>query len=334
MPRLIFLLLLCGTSFGMTRSEPAIRARSESLSRIVATPIALDPESGRTVVGPLRFVSGFALSSADPRFGGISALGLTRDGFVALSDTGTIMWLDGRDPSSNARRPRALRLLPLPAGPGDSARKSDRDSEAMAFDRMGRAWIAYERHNSVWRYAPGFRRAEVNRAPPEMRRWRKNSGSEGMVRLDDGRFLVFSEGRGSVPRSSDLLLFDRDPTDPRSRAARLSYRLPRGFSVTDAALLGDGRIMTLHRSASITDGLVASVGIVDLAVFTPGAVVEPRIVATLRPPLNVDNMEALAIDRGVGRTRIWIASDDNYSVLQRTLLLQFELVENPRKSGR
>ena len=55
--------------------------------------------------------------------------------------------------------------------------------------------------------------------------------------------------------------------------------------------------------------------------------ITPRIVATLRPPLNVDNMEALAVERSGGRTRIWIASHDNFSALQRTLLLQFELVE-------
>lgn len=326
MPRLLFLLLLCGTGLGMTRSEPVIRARGESLTRIAARPIALDPSGGSNIVGALRFVSGFALSSADPRFGGISALTLTPDGFVALSDTGTVMWLTGRDRLGH-RRPRALRLLPLPTGPGDSARKSDRDSEAMTRDANGRVWVCYEKHNSVWRYTADFRHAQANRAPREMARWRSNSGSEGMVRLDDGRFLVFSEGRGSVPRSSDLLLFDGDPTGPRSRAARMSYRIPRGFSVTDAALLGDGRVMTLHRSISISNGLAASVGIADLSAFKPGAVVEPRIVATLRPPLNVDNMEAMAIERVRGRTRIWLASDDNFSVLQRTLLMQFELVE-------
>ena len=322
MPRFLFLLILLGTSIGMTRSEPVARARSPSASRIVATPIALDPDGRRTVAGGLRYLSGYALSSADPRFGGISALGLAPGGFVALSDGGTVLRLAGR-------RSVALRLLPLPAGPGDGASKTDRDTEAMVVGNgtRGPIWVAYERHNSVWRYAPGFARADANRAPSEMADWGANSGAEAMVRVDDGRFVLWAEGGGGAPRSSDVLVFDRDPTDARARAMRLGYRLPAGFAVTDAALLGDGRVMTLHRSFSVTDGVAASIGIADLAAFRAGATVAPRIIATLRPPLNIDNMEALAVERSAGRTRIWIASDDNFSALQRTLLLQFELVE-------
>lgn len=322
MSRLFFLLFLIGSSVTMTRSEPLLRARSESVSRITATPIVLDPEGGSTRVGALRFVSGWELTSADPRFGGISALGLTRGGFVALSDSGTVMWMSGP-----ARHPASLRLLPLPTGPGDSQRKADRDSEAFTRDPAGRIWVAYERHNSVWRYAPDFRVAQANRAPPEMRRWRPNSGAEAMVRLADGRFLIFSEAAGSVSRSSDLLLFDRDPTDPTATSARMSYRLPAGFAVTDAALLDGKRLMTLHRSFSVSGGVAASVGIVDPATFKRGAVVAPRIVATLRPPLTVDNMEALAIERVGREIRVWIASDDNFSAFQRTLLVQFALEE-------
>lgn len=332
-PRAFFLLLLLGTSVGMTRSEPVLRAQSEARSRIVATPVALDPDSGpqnsRRGVGALRYVAGYALTSADPRFGGISAMTLTPRGFLALSDGGTVMWITAKPVTNRAgmRRPGALRLLPLPAGPGDSAVKADRDSEAIATDARGRIWVAYERHNSLWRYTPGFGRAEANRAPPEMARWRPNSGAEAMARLPDGRFLLFSEGAGRARDTSDVLIFDRDPVDPSAKGVRAGYRLPAGFSVTDAALLGDEQLMTLHRSFSISDGVAASIGIVDLAAFKPGAVVTPRIAATLRPPLTVDNMEALAIERVGRRTYIWIASDDNFSALQRTLLLQFELVE-------
>lgn len=332
-PRILFLLLLLGTSIGMTRSEPVLRAQSEARSRIVATPVALDPRGGRRSVGALRYVAGYALTSADPRFGGISAMSLTPDGFVALSDGGTVMWITAKP--GTGRRPSALRLLPLPAGPGDSTVKADRDSEAMTTDARGHIWVAYERHNSLWRYSPGFGRAEGNRAPPEMARWRLNSGAEAMARLPDGRFLLFSEGAGRAPNTSpgtspntsEVLIFDRDPVDPRAKGVRAGYRLPAGFSVTDAALLGDGRLMTLHRSFSISHGVAASVGIVDLDAFTAGAIVTPRIVATLRPPFTVDNMEALAVEHVGARTFVWIASDDNFIALQRTLLMRFELVE-------
>lgn len=331
---LIFVLVLLGASFTMTRSEPAGRSQSESRTRIIAVPIALDPDDGRTVVGALRYVSGFALGSVDPRFGGISALALTPDGFIALSDGGTAMWLEGRDGATGDRRPSALRLLPLPAGPGTSDKKGDRDSESMAADRDRRVWVAFEFHNSVWRYASGFRRAEAHRRPPEMARWRGNSGAEGMARLEDGRFVVISEGSGNATRPSQLLLFDRDPTDARAKALTASIRLPSGVRVTDVASLGDGRLLTLHRSFSIAQGVAASIGVIDLAAVKPDAVIPPRILATIRPPLNVDNMEALAVERRGGRVRIWVASDDNFSALQRTLLMQFELIEGPRPTMR
>ena len=47
----------------------------------------------------------------------------------------------------------------------------------------------------------------------------------------------------------------------------------------------------------------------------------------LRAPAAIDNMEALSVTRERGRTILWIASDDNFSPLQRTLLLKFALVD-------
>ena len=40
----------------------------------------------------------------------------------------------------------------------------------------------------------------------------------------------------------------------------------------------------------------------------------------------IDNMEGLAIHREAGRTIVTMISDDNYSSLQRTILLEFDLV--------
>ena len=43
----------------------------------------------------------------------------------------------------------------------------------------------------------------------------------------------------------------------------------------------------------------------------------------------IDNMEGLAVHRDeAGRTILTLVSDDNYSILQRTLILQFALVED------
>jgi hypothetical protein len=43
----------------------------------------------------------------------------------------------------------------------------------------------------------------------------------------------------------------------------------------------------------------------------------------LKPPLNIDNMEALSVEQRGDQTIIWMASDDNHNPLQKTLLLKF-----------
>ena len=48
-------------------------------------------------------------------------------------------------------------------------------------------------------------------------------------------------------------------------------------------------------------------------------------IADLRSPINVDNMEGLSVTQEGGRTIVWIASDDNFNPMQRSLLLKFAL---------
>ena len=55
----------------------------------------------------------------------------------------------------------------------------------------------------------------------------------------------------------------------------------------------------------------------------------PEILADLAPPRTLDNFEGIAAHRAAdGTTRITLLSDDNFNVLQRTLIVQFELVED------
>ena len=53
----------------------------------------------------------------------------------------------------------------------------------------------------------------------------------------------------------------------------------------------------------------------------------PRELARLQPPLTIDNMEGVSATIENGRTIVWLVSDDNFTPLQRTLLLKFALAE-------
>ncbi len=206
-------------------------------------------------------------------------------------------------------------------GPGPPGDKVNRDIESLVVHR-GEAWIGYEQANAVWRYD---RRSFARRsaaAPPAMREWSNNAGPEAMVRLKDGRFLVFAEGNGG---DSEAALFSGDPTAAGTSALRLRYRPPEGYRVTDAAVLPDGRLVLLNRRVSLFAGFTARLTVAALPRLADRALIVGREIAAFEGSVTRDNLEALSVTREGARTILWIASDDNYNPLQRTLLMKFAL---------
>lgn len=294
---------------------------------ILVRPVLLDPaDPARVQLGGLRYLGGWALEGRHPAFGGFSAMAVRGDRFILVSDKGYVarFRFDGRQISGPM-------IAALPTGPGNALDDGTRDSESMTVGRDGRVWIGFENYGQIWRYAPGLGRGETYSAPAAMAKWPGNKGAEAIVALADGRFLVMSEGarEDSDPKgTSRALLFSGDPTRASARPAVIHYRPPTGYSVTDAAQLSDGRIIILHRRFVLTEGIAAIVSIVPVDAFRKGRIVSGRIVARLASPLTVDNMEAIAVSTEGGRQRIWIASDDNFYPIQRTLLMKFALDED------
>jgi hypothetical protein len=270
-------------------------------------------------LGALRFLGGWHLTSNDHRFGGLSALYVEGGEATAFSDSGWVV--DFPLPGRGGRaRGRINRLEEGPPGSADD--KSNRDVEA-AVVRSADLWVAYERANEVWRYRRDGLRALGSFRPRAIARWSGNSGAEAMLRLADGRFLLFAEGKGG---DSEAALFSSDPAAPGSAAIALRYRPPEGFRITDAALLPDGRILFLNRRVRLLEGFTAKLTVARLPPLAEGAVIGAGDeVATFDGAVTRDNFEALSVTSEGGRTIVWIASDDNYSPLQRTLLLKFAL---------
>jgi len=291
-----------------------------------ARPVTLDPnDPGRVKLGGLTFLGGVRLTSPAAAFGGFSAMTVAGDRFTLLSDGGNIVsFRMGSD-----WQPRAVRFANLPDGPGRGWHKSDRDSESLAVDRAtGQLWVGFEDSNEIWRYAPGFARAEARSAPAAIREWPESSGAESMVRLRDGSFLLLSEGEpGTAKGTRQGLWFAGDPVKPRQRGFRFSYRPPDGFRPTDVTELPDGRLAVLNRKVSLREWFTAAVTIVDRRMLRRGRIVTGREVARFAAPVLHDNFEALAATREGADTVLWIASDDNRSLLQQSLLLKFRLDE-------
>lgn len=305
-------------------------ALPQASSRLTAERVTLHPgDPAVTRVGSLTFLGGVALSSPDPAFGGFSAMLVDGDRFTLLSDGGNLL----RFRMGEDWRPREARFDPLPAGPGTGWRKIQRDSESAAFDpETGRAWVAFERFDEIWRYAPGFVRAERFSAPAAMAGWPENGGAESMTRLRDGRFVVVSEAqrarRGKKPkgwRGRLGIVFAGDPTAPETAAYRFAYRTSIGFNPVEVAEAPDGRLLFLERGFSLPFRWKTRLVVAPRDALRPGGVVEGRVVAELKRPLLSDNFEGMAVTREGGATIVWLVSDDNQLRLQRSLLLKFRL---------
>jgi hypothetical protein len=287
---------------------------------LLAEPVVLDEDRpDRTRVGRLLFLGGWHLRSRDVRFGGISSMHVANGRVLAVSDGGGLF----RFPVPSGAGALPLNIGRIARGPGTGGSKGERDVESLAV-AGGSVWAGFEGRNAIWRYRLGDWAFEAAAAPPAMRQWPSQRGPEAMVRLADGRFILFAEGEEAEDGTTPALLFDGDPALAVTPSFPLRYRPPAGFRVTDAALLPDGRLLLLNRRYRLFEGWSAVLAVAEQG----GGVIEPQEVARLASPLTVDNMEALSVTDEGGRTIVWIASDDNFMpVLQQTLLLKFELVE-------
>lgn len=286
---------------------------------VYAEPLALfeGRPQGRKL-GDLVYLGGWSIRSNHPGFGGISAMHVEGEEVLALSDAGAVIRF--HIPTGQGGAPVQVQMLT--EGPGPFPPKHNRDMESLAVAGDG-AWVGFENRDAVWRYARSDWRARAGSAPPAMARWRANKGAEAMLRLPDGRFLIFSEGYPVAEGVSEVLLFGDDPAAGSTKITSLGYKGPKSYRITDAALLPDGRVLFVNRRVALS-GFTAKLTVGTLPELKAGAILTGHEVAGLRPPAIADNMEAISVTQEGGRAIVWMASDDNFSPLQRTLLLKFE----------
>lgn len=317
------MIALAALLFLATFAPPSLYAPAElpADAKLRFDPVSLNSQHpGQRQLGALRYLGGWSIRSNDPRFGGISAMHVEGRQVLAVSDRGFVICF-ALPAEGRASR---VRIDGLEEGPGSRARASNRDAEAMAVGAR-HVWIGFESRNAVWRYRRPAMDGEAGARPLAMRDWPRNRGSEAMVRLADGRFLIFAEGGADSDGTTPALLFSGDPAEEGTGSTLLRYRAPDGYRITDAALLPDGRLLFLNRRIGLLNGITAKLTLGTPPMLRNDAVLAGDEIADFRPPVTVDNMEALSVTRESGRTIVWIASDDNFSPLQRTLLLKFAL---------
>jgi hypothetical protein len=283
--------------------------------------------------GLLEFRGGLVLTSDFKQFGGISAIRVQPDGanFIALSDKG--WWLRGRITYEGVR-PTGIagaEMAPI-LGPDGLPLRAHRwyDTESIAQDG-GTLYLGIERVNRIVRLDYGkdglLARAQPIEVPPGVRTLPHNKGLEALVfvpkNLPLGGTLIAISERG-LDKDGNIVGFLIGGPRPGTFAVKRSV----DFDISDAALLPGGDILVLERKFSWTSGLFIRIRRIALAQVKPGALVDGPVLFEADLGYQIDNMEGLSVHRGSnGEIVLTLISDDNFSALQRTLLLQFTLAE-------
>ena len=303
---------------------------------IAAAPIdAFDPRAPSQVrFGALEFRGGMALTSSHRDFGGLSAIRVGPDGaqFVALTDKAH--WLTGRIVYDGERRPRAIAaavMAPMLGPDGRTlAARGWYDTESLAQDG-GTLYVGIERVNRIVRFDFGrlgmLARAEPIPAPPAVAKLPHNKGLEAMEIVPKGQplagTLIAISERGLDQQGNIRGFLIGGPTP-----GEFSIKRSDDFDITDCALLPSGDLLVLERRFFLWSGVAMRIRRVPQSAIAPGALVDGATLIFADMAYQIDNMEGLSVHRNQqGEIILTLVSDDNFSAVQRTLLLQFRLVE-------
>jgi hypothetical protein len=300
-----------------------------------ARPIpSFDPrDRARTRFGALQYRSGLVLTSPFRGFGGLSGLRLDAGGerFIAISDKGS--WFTGRILSSGREMTGLADVEAAPLLYADGRPITARgwfDSEAIALDGS-LVYVGLERVNQILRFdfAKGGTRSlgQPIAVPPAMRKLPYNKGLEALVTVPKGQplagTLIAISERG-LDTDGNIIGFLIGGPQPGDFAVRRTDH----FDISDAVLLRSGDLLILERKFSWLSGVGIRIRRIALKSLVRGATVDGPSIFEADLGNEVDNMEG--IDAHVtpeGDTVLTMVSDDNFSMIQRTLLLQFTLME-------
>lgn len=315
---------------------PGARAQGVEPGRI---PVAIgvrpfdtfEPRSpGKSRFGELGFRGGLTLRGDHPRFGGFSGLWRSAGGadVVAVTDNG--FWLTAKAVSEKGRIARfeQAELAPILGASGRPLHRSRYyDTECLTIVD-GVAHIGVERTHDILRFdwaRHGVEaRARIVPVPREVKRLKSNRGLEAIGVVPSGQPLA-----GALVAISERSGKEDEPTlgviIGGRRPGLFQVRRHDGFDITDLAFLPGGDLLLLERWYKPLRGVGMRIRRVAGADLRPGAMLDGPYLVEADLGQEIDNMEGLCVHQDQGKTILTLISDDNFSFLQRTVLLEFEL---------
>ncbi len=319
----------------LASAAPAQRVAETRKVEIRAQTIEMfDPrDASRTRFGALAFRGGLVLTSSHAEFGGISSLRVGADGarFLATSDKGN--WLRGRI-VYRGTAPIGIadaEMAPILGADGRPLNKRGwYDTESLAEDG-GTVYVGIERVHEIVRFDYGRHGLRARGQPIPV--------PAGIKALPNNKSLecLVVPPRG-VPHAGTLIAISERGVDSKGNilgwliggASPGAFTVKRTdeFEVSDCAVTPRGDLLILERSFSWLRGVAMRIRRVPLARVAPGALLDGPELIVADMGYQIDNMEGLSVHTAAdGALVLTLISDDNFSPLQRTVLLQFTLAE-------
>lgn len=288
-----------------------------------------------TRFGKLTFLGGLEVLASDRKIGGLSGLISLDDGsrFLAVTDNGH--WVTGKVEQEADGTPldlKDIRFAPLLGADGKTlTARWGHDTEALTLDGSG-LYVTAETRNAVYHYpwplSTGREKMIGEVALPESaRKLPRNAGLESLAAAPEGsphhgNLIAIAESAQSGLH--DLTGYIIGP----SGSKRFTLQRQDRFDATDAAFLPNGDLIVMERRFSLRDLIGLRLRRIAAEDLKADAVIEGELLLEADFNTQIDNMEALAIHQTeAGDTILTLVSDDNRSILQRTLFLRFRLEE-------
>ncbi|PJI38664.1 MAG: hypothetical protein CTR53_15480 [Ferrovibrio sp.] len=305
---------------------PGAQGRADPVAVRTAV-LELNPTAAsESQLGRLDYLGGLILASEDGSFGSYSGIAADADGagLWAIADTGHWLRLDfRRDDKGVPTDVSAAQILPLRDANGTAVtRKVLSDAEGLRRLPDGRWLVSFERAHRLWFYdQPGGAATGTLDVPPSVAQQPANGGIEAVAAFTNGDLLLFSEDMPAVNSTagSAAWLWRKGAWHDLVWPARDD------FKPTDAVALDNGDVIVLERFYMPIIGPKARLQRIPAASLEASQL-QPELLAEWAAPYSVDNMEALDLRRMPdGSLWLYVMSDDNQNVLQRTLLMVFRL---------
>jgi hypothetical protein len=290
--------------------------------------------SSETSFGSLEFVGGLEMTSTNPEFSGLSAFRYLDSGkeFVGITDTG--LWYAGKMLRDERGRPASIsdfRLAPIQSEEGMPVEgKWNSDAEGMSVSGPT-VTMSFERFHRIAEFALDLEnfasKPKDIPLPIPKNELRNNRGVETIAYapasspLQGARVAVTEK---SINKAGDMFAAVLEgPREGIFYVKRLD-----DFDISDGDFLPDGDLLLLERRFSIASGVTMRIRRIAAADIRPGATVDGPFILQADMRYQIDNMEGLDVWQAEdGSTRLSMVSDDNHSIVQRNLYLEFRLAE-------